>query len=269
MKLVDVKDILHAEVLTGEDLLDTDVSNACGADLMSDILADTKVNAVLLTGLIHTQILQTATISDFAAIVFVRGKMPADDLIELARKQDMPLLRTHYSLYEACGMLYAAGLRGNGQLLNGLDQQENSNTETQKSVQLSYDIKGNDFNVAGRATEQAKKVLKQLGIDSAVVRRVSIAAYESEMNIVIHAFSGKLTFNITPVSIEIIAEDIGPGIADVEKALREGYSTAPDRIRELGFGAGMGLPNMRRFSDDFNIDSVVGKGTKVTMLIYL
>lgn len=271
MKLATIQEILNAEVLTGADLLDIEVYNACGADLMSDILADTKANALLLTGLVNTQILQTATISDFAAIVFVRGKIPPDELIELAGGQKMPLLRTQYSLYESCGMLYAAGLKGNGLLLKALDNElgESNAGETRKTVKLSYDIIGNDFNVAGKATEQAKKVLKQLGVDSAVARRVSIAAYEAEMNIVIHATRGKMIFKISPKSIEVIAQDEGPGIADVKKALSEGYSTAPDRIRELGFGAGMGLPNMSRFSDEIKIDSVVGVGTTVEMLIHL
>lgn len=269
MKLAVVQEILEAEVLTGSKLLDIEVKNACGADLMSDILADTKVNALLLTGLTHPQILQTASISDFAAIVIVRGKTPARELIELAKAQKMPLLRTHYSLYEACGMLYLAGLRGNEQRLKGSEAPRDKKVDARKTIELSYEVKGNDFNLAGRATEQAKKVLKQLGIDSAIARKVSIAAYEAEMNIVIHAYRGELTFKISPQSIEIIAVDQGPGIADVAKALREGYSTAPDRIRELGFGAGMGLPNMRKFSDEFEIDTVVGKGTKVTMLIHL
>ncbi|WP_422444669.1 ATP-binding protein [Thermoanaerobacterium sp. DL9XJH110] len=136
-------------------------------------------------------------------------------------------------------------------------------------MKLSYDIRGNDFNNAGKATEQAKKILKQIGIDPSAMRRVAIAAYEAEMNIVIHAYQGKLMFNITPRYIEVIADDSGPGIPDIEKAMQEGYSTAPDRIRELGFGAGMGLPNMKKFSDIFEINSIVGKGTRVRMIINL
>lgn len=271
MKLSKIKELLEAEVLWGEQYLNLDVSNACGADLMSDILADTKTNAVLLTGLIHKQIIQTASMSEFAAIVFVRGKIPSKDVIELAKEQKIPILRTENPLYETCGILYKAGLRG-GNLLNksgSLKETFPEDREASQSMRLNYPIMGNDFNNAGKATEQAKRVLKQLGVNSAAVRRTSIAAYEAEMNIVIHAKKGELLFNITPESIEVIAEDQGPGIKDVSEALREGFSTAPDRIRELGFGAGMGLPNMKKFSDIFEIDSVVGKGTKVKMIVKL
>lgn len=270
MKLSRIKEILRAEVLWGEELLDDiEVSNACGADLMSDILADNKTKAILLTGLTHRQIIQTASMSDFAAIVFVRGKLPNKDVIKLAQQEKLPLLRTRYPLYETCGILYQEGLKGDMIRLKE-DEHEDILTKPQeelKSINFSYDVKGDDFNNAGKATEQAKKILKQIGIDSSVIRRVSIAAYEAEMNIVIHAYEGKLSFDITPKYIEIIAEDIGPGIDDTQIALQEGFSTASARIRELGFGAGMGLPNMKRFSDVFEINSSVGKGTKVRMVV--
>jgi len=269
MKLSRIKDLLQAEILWGQEFLDIEVANACGADLMSDILADTKTNAILLTGLTHRQIIQTAGMSDFAAIVFVRGKVPADDVIELAKQQRLPLFSTKYPLYETCGILYQEGLRG--EPAKSADSPEGAPKEQEalQVMKLSYDISGNDFNNAGKATEQAKKILKQIGADSAATRRVSIVAYEAEMNIVIHAGEGKLSFNITPKYIEVIADDTGPGIADIHQAMQEGFSTAPDRIRELGFGAGMGLPNMKKFSDTFEISSVVGKGTKVRMIINL
>ncbi|HHW01617.1 MAG TPA: anti-sigma regulatory factor [Thermoanaerobacterales bacterium] len=269
MKLSRIKEILKADVLWGEELLDIEVSNACGADLISDILADTKTNAVLLTGLTHRQIIQTASMSDFAAIVFVRGKVPASDVIELAKQQKLPLFSTKYPLYETCGILYREGLRGELEKLACSPETLPKEQETLQVMKLNYEIYGNDFNNAGKATEQAKKILKQIGVDSAAVRKVSIAAYEAEMNIVIHAEKGNLIFNITPKYIEVIADDTGPGIADIEKAMQEGYSTAPARIRELGFGAGMGLPNMKKFSDIFEISSVIGKGTKVRMIINL
>ena len=266
MKLSTIKELLQAEVLWGEEyLFDIDVSNACGADLMSDILADTKTNAILLTGLIYRQVIQTAGMAEFAAIIFVRGKLPSKDVIELAKEEKIPLMTTKYPLYETCGILYQAGLReGNIQKLNSGGK--GTFTES-KTMRLSYDIDGNDFNNAGKATEQAKRVLKQIGVDSAAIRRTAISAYEAEMNIVIHAKKGKLLFHISPKAIEVIAEDQGPGIPNITQALEEGFSTAPDRVRELGFGAGLGLPNMRKFSDDFEIESVVGKGTKVKMII--
>ncbi|MCG0275220.1 MAG: ATP-binding protein [Thermosediminibacteraceae bacterium] len=269
MKLKKIKEILQAEVLVGEEKdLEVDVTNACGADLISDILADTKKNAVLLTGLTHRQIIQTASMSEFAAIVFVRGKFPAQDVIELARENGLPLLRTEYPLYESCGLLYEAGLKGNERDKKRIEKR-NGEEQITGAMRLVYDVYGGDFDRAGKATEQAKKVLKQLGVNPSSMRRASIAAYEAEMNIVIHAYKGKLIFNITPSYIEIIAEDEGPGIEDVELAMKEGFSTAPERVRELGFGAGMGLPNMKKFSDVFEINSVVGKGTKVKMIVNL
>jgi serine/threonine-protein kinase RsbT len=269
MKLSKIKELLQAEMLWGDDFLDTEVSNACGADLVSDILSDTKPDAILLTGLTHRQIIQTTVMGDFAAIAFVRGKIPPNDVIELAKQEKVPLLRTKFPLYETCGILYAAGLGQTQTKDQGLKAISTEETETPQAMRLTYDVIGNDFNSAGKAAEQAKRVLKQIGVDPSVIRKVSIAAYEAEMNIVIHAYKGKLIFSITPAYIELNAEDQGPGIPDIQKALEEGYSTAPDRIRELGFGAGMGLPNMKKFTDIFEIDSVIGKGTKVRMVINL
>lgn len=269
MKLSKIKELLQAEMLWGDEFLGIEVSNACGADLMSDILADTKTNAILLTGLTHRQIIQTTVMGDFAAITFVRGKIPPKDVIELAKQEKVPLLRTKFPLYETCGILYKAGL-GQSQIKEQASEAvPNEEAESPQAMRLTYDIIGNDFNTAGKAAEQAKRVLKQIGVDPTVIRKVSIAAYEAEMNIVIHAYRGKLLFGITPACIELIAEDKGPGIPDIQKALEEGYSTAPDRIRELGFGAGMGLPNMKKFTDIFEINSVIGKGTKVRMVINL
>ncbi|KYO64803.1 ATP-binding protein [Thermovenabulum gondwanense] len=266
MKLEEIKNILKAEILLGENL-DLEIENACGAELISDILSDNKKNAVLLTGLTHNQIVKTAFMSDFKAIIFVRGKMPGREVIDLAREYGLILLRTLYPLYESCGLLFEAGLKGD--IKNKYEFKEAEEKDLARAMELSYDVLGGDFNTAGRATEQAKKIFRQIGIDPSILRRVSIAAYEAEMNIVIHAYKGKITFNLTPKFIEIIAEDEGPGIPDIDLAMQEGYSTAPAYIREMGFGAGMGLPNMKKFSDKFEITSVVGKGTKVRMIIYL
>jgi len=134
---------------------------------------------------------------------------------------------------------------------------------------LEYDIPCGDFLVAGKASSEVKRALSQLGVSSQIVRRVAVATYEAEMNIVIHSLGGKMSLRITPQKVNILCEDKGPGITDIDLAMQEGYSTAPDKIRELGFGAGMGLPNIKRCSDEFAIQSVPGKGTKVEMTIYL
>lgn len=117
--------------------------------------------------------------------------------------------------------------------------------------------------MAGQASSNIKKILQKLGIDSSIIRRVAIATYEAEMNIVIHSEGGSITIHIYPFYIEIVALDNGPGIENIELAMQEGYSTASDRIREMGFGAGMGLPNIRKCSDYFNIETQKNKYTKL------
>ena len=128
---------------------------------------------------------------------------------------------------------------------------------------------GEDFSSAGQASVQVKKNLRKLGIPPEVIRKISIAMYEGEINMVIHADGGEAEVLVYEDRIVMILTDRGPGIADVEKAMQEGYSTAPDNVRSLGFGAGMGLPNMKRYTDDMKIESVVGEGTTITMTVLL
>lgn len=130
-----------------------------------------------------------------------------------------------------------------------------------------YDVDGGNFTSAGQASVQVKKNLRQLGIDPETIRRVSIAMYEGEINMVIHAGGGEAEVMVSDSSITIILKDTGPGIANIEQAMQEGFSTAPDNIRSLGFGAGMGLPNMKRYTDRMEIDSAVGVGTTITMAV--
>ena len=132
-------------------------------------------------------------------------------------------------------------------------------------VKFSFTIDGNDFTSAGKASVQVKKLLRQMDFDSDIIRRVSIAMYEGEINMVIHANGGVADINVWDDKVEVILADSGPGIPDIELAMQEGFTTAKDNIRALGFGAGMGLPNMKRYADDMKIESVLGQGTTVTM----
>ena len=132
-----------------------------------------------------------------------------------------------------------------------------------------YDVDGSDFTSAGQASVAVKRNLRQLGLDPEIIRRVSIAMYEGEINMVIHADGGSADVIVTEDNIEIVLQDHGPGIADVNKAMQEGFSTAPSSIQSLGFGAGMGLPNMKRYSDEMSIETEVGVGTTVRMKIHL
>lgn len=134
---------------------------------------------------------------------------------------------------------------------------------------LCYEVSANDFKRAGEASTDIKKHLLALGIAPDIVRRAAIAVYEGEINMVIHAEGGKLTVTVTDDVIRMEFEDKGPGIADIDRAMQAGFSTASEMVRNMGFGAGMGLPNMKQYSDEIQIHSVKDVGTTVTMKIYL
>lgn len=141
--------------------------------------------------------------------------------------------------------------------------------EAKYNMRLHFEVDGNNFSLAGEASGKVKNVLKKLGIESSIIRKIAIAMYEAEMNMVIHADGGIVDVNILPEKIEVSLEDTGPGIPDIDLAMKAGYSTATHEIRELGFGAGMGLPNMKKYSDMLHITSEVGKGTKVEVAVFL
>ncbi|NLK99377.1 MAG: anti-sigma regulatory factor [Clostridiales bacterium] len=138
-----------------------------------------------------------------------------------------------------------------------------------ESITLNYDVDSNDFTRAGEASSSVKRKLKLMGVDPDIIRKVAISLYEGEINMVIHSYGGTIEVIISTDMIEMILRDKGPGIEDTELAMQAGYTTAPDNIRSLGFGAGMGLPNMKKYSDDLKIESVVGKGTTVRMKVYI
>ncbi|MCD6161428.1 MAG: anti-sigma regulatory factor [candidate division Zixibacteria bacterium] len=133
----------------------------------------------------------------------------------------------------------------------------------------AFVIKGRNFSKAGSVSIDIKEILREIGIDSAIIRRAAIAAYEAEMNVVMYADKGEMVLRLNPEAIRITLDDKGPGIEDIEMAMQEGYSTATDEIREMGFGAGMGLPNIKKNADVFELESAVGKGTSYNIIIYL
>ncbi|MBU1338418.1 MAG: ATP-binding protein [Acidobacteria bacterium] len=132
-----------------------------------------------------------------------------------------------------------------------------------------FKIKGGDFGKAGRTSTSIKEILKEIGIDHSIVIRASIAVYEAEMNVVMYAKRGMVTLNITPEKLHLKLEDEGQGIADIDQAMKEGFSTATHEMREMGFGAGMGLPNIKKNADRFKITSIPGKGTTVDIIFCL
>lgn len=136
-----------------------------------------------------------------------------------------------------------------------------------ENLTFNFTVDGKNFTTAGQASGQLKKNLRQLGISPETIRKASIAMYEGEINMVIHAGGGEAIVTVSEDCIEIVLADKGPGIKDINQAMQEGFSTAGENVRSLGFGAGMGLPNMKRYSDEMTVDSTVGVGTTITMKI--
>lgn len=132
-----------------------------------------------------------------------------------------------------------------------------------------FEIAGGDFSKAGSISTKIKEILQEIGIDPTIIRRAAIASYEAEMNVVMYANSGRITLNVTPEKLHLQLKDSGPGIEDIEKAMQEGFSTATDKMREMGFGAGMGLPNIKRNADRFEISSNPGEGTSLDIIFCL
>ena len=132
-------------------------------------------------------------------------------------------------------------------------------------IHAEYPVETADYTRAGEASADIKRKLKQLGVPSLVLRRVAVASYEVELNLVIHSLGGVLTLEVDEKGVRLTSQDVGPGIPDISMAMREGYSTANEEARSLGFGAGMGLPNMKRNADEFEIESEMGKGTRISM----
>ncbi len=136
------------------------------------------------------------------------------------------------------------------------------------SIHYQYTVDGEDFTMAGEASSSLKQTLKMMNLNPDVIRRCAICMYEGEINMVIHANGGVIDVDIFPDRIVMVLKDEGPGIPNVELAMQEGYSTANEDVLNLGFGAGMGLPNMKRSSDEMRIDTVINVGTTVTMTVY-
>jgi len=136
-------------------------------------------------------------------------------------------------------------------------------------MHFEYQIKGGDFTNAGYASSEVKKILKQLNVDFKIIKRIVVSLYEAEVNIVAHAYEGSIKVDIDTTSVHITLRDKGPGIPDIDQAMKEGFSTATDKVREMGFGAGMGLPNIKRNTDEMHLTSKVGVGTKLEIVNYL
>jgi len=261
MTFRDIQTLLQAEFVGGGKVPDeTEVASACGSDLMSDVLAFGRPGELLLTGLANAQSVRTADIIGALAVVYVRGKKPDEEGLALAREKRIPLFSTRMMMYEACGVLYSQGLPGVAATAGPRLQAESADAD---ALTRAFEITGRNFSRAGNASTRVKDILEDIGIDPFVIRRVAIAAYEAEMNVVMYADRAEMTLLVTPELLTLRFRDEGPGIPDIGLAMQEGYSTATPEMREMGFGAGMGLPNIKKNADRFVITSEVGRGTNL------
>lgn len=266
MKLREIQQMLEAEVVCGEELLGSEIEHVGASDLMSDVLAFGKPGFLLITGLSNAQSVRTASIIGAKAIVYVRGKKPDQEGADLAVQKGIPILSTKYLMFRTCGLLFSGGLSG---ITAPPGPEKSSGKSEEVAFVQEFEINGGDFSRAGKVSVKIMEMLKEVGIDPAVVSRASIASYEAEMNVVMYARKGTFTLSLTPRTICLTVKDDGPGIPDIELAMKEGYSTATNEMREMGFGAGMGLPNIKKNADRFEVRSEVDRGTQLNIWIDL
>ncbi len=265
MKIEDIRDVLEASVIVGRDRLETAVDHVYASDLMSDVLAFGKPNSILLTGLATMQALISAHMAEFKGVVLVRGKKPNDGSADYARDSQLVLLSTELDMYDTCIRIDS---------LSTGSAHKPSLTAVSKSVEdtllhQAFLVEGNDFANSGMVSTEVKSMLKTIGFDPRLVRRVAICTFEGEMNVVMHALRARVELAVTPTVIEVVIDDEGKGIPDVEQAMQEGFSTATEEMRAKGFGSGMGLPNIKKNSDELEIASEVGKGTTLRMKFFI
>ncbi len=266
LKIGQIKEALQADIFLGEDQLETKIAGVYASDLMSDVLACGKPESVLLTGLCTNQAAISAYMADFKAVIFLRGKKPPPDILKFAKEKRLIVLSTKNDMFEACvkvaGTMYPDLLPSDGAL-------DSSEVVDEEVTTHNFHIDGRDFANSGLLSSRIKSILKDIGYDGQLIRRIAISTYEGEMNVVMHAISAEVTLTAGKDKIVVVIDDKGKGIPDVKKAMQEGFSTATDDQRAMGFGAGMGLPNIKKNSDDLNVTSEVGEGTKIEMKFFV
>jgi serine/threonine-protein kinase RsbT len=260
-----IKDALEATVIEGDNSLDTTVDQIYASDLMSDVLAFGKPNSILLTGLATQQAVISAHMAEFKGVVFIRGKRPKDGAEKFAKDNQLVLLSTELDMYDACVKIDSVE--------KGRFQRSQASSVVPKTEEMllshQFVIQGKDFANAGMVSTEVKSILKKIGFDPKLVRRIAISTYEGEMNVVMHARKAKVNLSVTPKLIEVVIDDEGKGIPNVELAMQEGYTTATEEMRAMGFGSGMGLPNIKKNSNEMELKSEVGKGTTLRMRFFI
>jgi serine/threonine-protein kinase RsbT len=257
-----IKEVLQAEVIAGKEFLENKIKNIYASDLMSDVLAYGKSGACLLTGLNSIQAVISSYMAEFKAIVFLRGKIPTEDICKFAEEKGITVLSTKADMFDAC--IRIAQVNGHLIPLSKVVIKGEDNISRHE-----FSIDGKDFASAGLVSTQVKSILKKIGYDIKLIRRIAISTYEAEMNVVMHAIRAKVFLTASDKEIFVVIDDEGKGIPDIEKAMQPGYSTATEEQRAMGFGAGMGLPNIMKNTHEFNISSVVGKGTRVELKFFI
>ena len=262
MSMRQIRNALDAHVLVGEDQLDAEVSRVYASDLMSDVLAFGEPDSLLLTGLANQQTIISAHMAEFGGVVLVRGKQFKDASEAQARRIGLVLMRTDLDLYEACVRLNKSCDDD-----DEADPAAPEAAESEEEILLEKElfIEGSDFANAGMMSTEVKSILKKIGYDAKLVRRVAISAYEAEMNVVMHAVRAKVHLAVTPSTVRLVIDDEGKGIPDLDQAMQPGFTTSTEEMRAMGFGAGMGLPNIKKNTTSLDISSVVGKGTTLQM----
>jgi len=261
LNLEHIKNVLQAKVISGEDQIATDIYGIYASDLMSDVLAYGKSGSVLLTGLCTNQAVVSAYMADFKAIIFLRNKTPDKATRKFAKEKSLIIMSTRVDMFEACvkiANIYTQMLPDENVLVSVED--------TDKYISShEFTVDGSDFASSGIVSSQIKSTLKNIGYDPQLIRRVAIATYEAEMNVFLHAVRANVTLSAGKGNIIVVIDDEGKGIPNIEEAMQEGFTTATDDQRALGFGAGMGLPNIKKNTDKFDIATRVGEGTMITM----
>lgn len=266
MQIRSIKDALEASVIAGEDNLDVAVEHVYASDLMSDVLAFGKPNSILFTGLATQQAIISAHMAEFRGVVFVRGKRSKDDSPQFARDNRLVLLSTRFDMYDAC---VRVDFLRRGVFPTPAEALLVKPSVPEMFLHHELFVSGGDFANAGMASTEVKSILKKIGLNPKLVRRVAISTYEGEMNVVMHAMRARVNLTVTPQVIEVTILDEGKGIPDVDLAMQEGFTTATEEMRAMGFGSGMGLPNIKRNTDELIIKSEVGKGTQLLMKFFV
>ena len=260
-----IGEALEATVLAGEDLLGSEIGEVYASDLMSDVLAFGKPDSILLTGLTSQQSLISAYMAEFKGVVLIRGKRPKEGAERFAAEHNLALLSSKLDMYDACVRI--------NELRRGSPRAATTLTGGPEADSLplrqQFSIEGGDFAKAGMVSTEVKSLLKQIGIDPTIVRRVAISTYEAEMNVHMHARRARVDLSVHPKLVEVIVADEGKGIPDVNQAMQEGFTTATEEQRAMGFGSGMGLPNIKKNSDELDIQSRIGEGTLLIIRFFL